>query len=135
MEYRRLGNTGLSVSSICLGCMSYGDPDATLPGESLGWRWALREDDSRPFFKKALELGINFFDTANVYSFGVSEEVTGRALRDMARRGRRGHRHEGQHSAPMRAAPNGRGLSRKGHPPRDRREPEAARHADYVDLY
>jgi len=86
MDYRRLGNTGLSVSRLCLGCMSYGDPNATLPGEAMAWRWALKEDESRPFFKRALDLGINFFDTANVYSFGASEEITGRALRDLARR-------------------------------------------------
>ncbi len=110
MEYRRLGDTGLTVSRICLGCMSYGDPGASLPGAPR-WEWALREEESRPFFKRALELGINFFDTANVYSLGVSEEITGRALRDFARReevviatkvwGR------------MRPGPNGQGLSRK----------------------
>jgi aryl-alcohol dehydrogenase-like predicted oxidoreductase len=111
MEYRRLGTTGLTVSRICLGCMSYGDPDASLPGQSLGWKWALREEDSRPFFKRAIEFGINFFDTANVYSFGASEEVTGRALKDFARR-------EDVVIATkvfsmMRPGPNGRGLSRK----------------------
>jgi aryl-alcohol dehydrogenase-like predicted oxidoreductase len=111
MEYRRLGTTGLTVSRICLGCMSYGDPDASLPGTSLGWKWALREDDARPFFKRALELGVNFFDTANVYSFGASEEITGRALKQMARRDEvviatKVH-------SPMRPGPNGRGLSRK----------------------
>src|SRR5580704_5865904 len=86
MKYHRLGTTGLDVSRICLGCMSYGNPDATLGGDSPSWKWALREDEARPFFKRAIELGINFFDTANVYSFGASEEVTGRALRDLARR-------------------------------------------------
>src|SRR3990172_9707289 len=86
MEYRRLGNTGLTVSRICLGCMSYGDPDATIAGSNLRWEWALKEDAARPFFKRAIELAINFFDTANVYSFGASEEITGRALRDFARR-------------------------------------------------
>lgn len=86
MEYQRLGNTGLTVSRICLGCMSYGDPAATLPGATLRWEWALKEDEARPFFKRAVELGINFFDTANVYSFGASEEITGRALREFARR-------------------------------------------------
>ena len=111
MEYRRLGQTGLSVSRICLGCMSYGDPAATLPGEPPRWEWALREDASRPFFKRALELGINFFDTANVYSFGASEEITGRALREFARR-------EEVVIATkvwgvMRPGPNGGGLSRK----------------------
>jgi aryl-alcohol dehydrogenase-like predicted oxidoreductase len=111
MEYQRLGNTGLSVSRICLGCMSYGDPDAALPGLGLGWKWALREEESRPFFKRAIELGINFFDTANVYSFGASEEITGRALKSFARR-------EEVVIATkvynvMRNGPNGRGLSRK----------------------
>jgi aryl-alcohol dehydrogenase (NADP+) len=78
MDYVRLGRTGLKVSRLCLGCMSYGTPQ---------WRdWILSEEDSRPFFRRALELGINFFDTADMYSRGVSEEVTGRALRDFARR-------------------------------------------------
>jgi aryl-alcohol dehydrogenase-like predicted oxidoreductase len=86
MDHRRLGNTGLNVSRICLGCMSYGDPTAALPGEGARWAWTLKEDESRPFFKRAIDLGINFFDTANIYSLGVSEEITGRALRDFARR-------------------------------------------------
>jgi aryl-alcohol dehydrogenase-like predicted oxidoreductase len=78
MDYVNLGNTGLKVSRICLGMMTYGTPK---------WReWVLSEEDSRPFVKQALELGINFFDTADIYSNGVSEEVTGRALRDFARR-------------------------------------------------
>ena len=76
MEYTQLGKSGLKVSRICLGCMSYG---------TSKWRpWVLDEAESRPFFKRALDLGINFFDTADMYSMGVSEEVTGRALRDMA---------------------------------------------------
>jgi 1-deoxyxylulose-5-phosphate synthase len=79
MEYVRLGSTGLKVSRICLGCMSYGQRGGR-------WVWALPEEESRPFFKKALELGINFFDTADVYSGGVSEEITGRALRDFTSR-------------------------------------------------
>ena len=79
MEYVRLGSTGMKVSRICLGCMSYGQPNEARP-------WVLPEEQSRPFFKRALELGINFFDTANVYSTGASEEVTGRALRELARR-------------------------------------------------
>lgn len=105
MEYTRLGRTGLEVSRLCLGCMSYGDSDrGTHP-------WTLNEERSRPFIRKALELGINFFDTANVYSDGTSEEIVGRALKDFARReevviatkvhGR------------MRPGPNGAGLSRK----------------------
>src|SRR5580765_280608 len=80
MEYIRLGSTGLKVSRICLGCMSYGVPErGTHP-------WTLDEENSRPFIKRALELGINFFDTANSYSDGTSEEIVGRALRDFARR-------------------------------------------------
>jgi len=79
MEYTRFGSTGLKVSKICLGCMSYGDP--------LGrWPWSLKEEESRPFIQRALELGINFFDTADVYSNGASEEILGRALRDFTTR-------------------------------------------------
>ena len=78
MEYVRLGNTGLKVSRLCLGCMTYG---------SSQWRsWVIDEADALPFFKLAIERGINFFDTANVYSQGVSEEVTGKALKQFARR-------------------------------------------------
>jgi aryl-alcohol dehydrogenase (NADP+) len=78
MKYARLGKTGLRVSPVCLGAMTYGSPK---------WRsWVLDEEASRPFIKKALELGINFFDTANAYSQGVSEEVLGRALNDFAAR-------------------------------------------------
>jgi len=132
MEYRRLGSTGLSVSRICLGCMSYGDPAATFPGATMRWEWALNEDESRPFFKRALALGINFFDTANVYSFGASEEVTGRALRDFARReevviATKVH-------GVMRPGPNGGGLSRKA----ILHEIDASLKrlgTDYVDLY
>ena len=79
MDYIRLGATGLKVSRICLGCMTYGQPTER-------WPWALGEEESRPFIKQALELGINFFDTANVYSSGMSEEVVGRALKDFSRR-------------------------------------------------
>ena len=76
MQYAQLGHSGLTVSRICLGCMSYG---------TSKWRpWVLDEADSKPFYRKALDLGINFFDTADMYSLGVSEEVTGRALREMA---------------------------------------------------
>jgi 1-deoxyxylulose-5-phosphate synthase len=78
MKTTRLGKTGLKVSRICLGCMTYGSPN---------WRdWVLGEEESRPFIKKALEAGINFFDTADVYSLGHSEEVLGRALKDFAKR-------------------------------------------------
>ena len=132
MDYRRLGNTGLSVSRICLGCMSYGDPAAALPGQPARWEWALREEESRPFFKRALELGINFFDTANVYSLGRSEEITGRALRDFTRReevviATKVH-------GVMRPGPNGGGLSRKA----ILHEIDASLErlgTDYVDLY
>jgi 1-deoxyxylulose-5-phosphate synthase len=80
MEYTRLGKTGLKVSRICLGCMSYGVPER---GAHL---WSLDEEQSRPYYRRALELGINFFDTANAYSDGTSEEILGRAIRDMTRR-------------------------------------------------
>ena len=83
MDYVRLGRTGMQVSRICLGCMSYGQ--AKTPG-LLEWPWALSEEEGRPYIKRALEAGINFFDTANVYSNGESEEVLGRALRDFANR-------------------------------------------------
>jgi aryl-alcohol dehydrogenase-like predicted oxidoreductase len=104
MEYVKLGSTGLDVSRLCLGCMSYGVPDRG------GHPWSLDEQASRPFIQRAVELGVTFFDTANVYSDGTSEEIVGRALADFARReevviatkvhGR------------MRRAPNGAGLSR-----------------------
>jgi aryl-alcohol dehydrogenase-like predicted oxidoreductase len=77
MRYTSLGSTGMTVSRLCLGCMSYG---------TSAWRpWVLDEDDARPFFRRAIEAGINFFDTADMYAMGVSEEVTGRALRDFGR--------------------------------------------------
>lgn len=105
MDYRNLGRTGLKVSRIALGCMSYGDP--TRGNHS----WVMREEEGRPFIRKALEAGINFFDTANVYSDGASEEVLGRAIRDFTTR-------EAVVIAtkvygPMRPDANGRGLSRK----------------------
>lgn len=78
MDFQRLGKTGLKVSRVCLGTMTYG---------SSKWRdWVLEEEESRPFIQRAIELGINFFDTADVYSLGVSEEILGRALKDFARR-------------------------------------------------
>jgi 1-deoxyxylulose-5-phosphate synthase len=126
MEYARLGTTGLEVSRICLGCMSYGEP------ERGGHPWSLDEEASRPFFREALDAGINFFDTANVYSAGSSEEITGRALLSMTSReevviatkvnGR------------MRPGPNGAGLSRKA----IMAEIDASLQrlgTDYVDLY
>jgi 1-deoxyxylulose-5-phosphate synthase len=105
MEYVRLGSSGLQVSRLCLGMMSYGEPDRG------AHTWSLTEDDSRPFIRRALELGVNFFDTANVYSAGSSEEITGRALRDFARRDEVVIATK-VHGA-MRPGPNGGGLSRK----------------------
>src|SRR3954452_15198422 len=126
MEYTKLGRTGLEVSRICLGCMSYGG------GNRGNHAWSLGEEDSRPFIKRALEAGINFFDTANRYSLGSSEEILGRAVKDFARRdevviatkvyGR------------MRPGPNGAGLSRKA----IMMEIDASLRrlgTDYVDLY
>src|ERR671917_1772342 len=104
MDYVKLGRSGLEVSRLCLGCMTYGTPDRG------NHPWTVDEEQSRPFIKRALELGITFFDTANVYSDGTSEEIVGRALKDFAKReevviatkvhGR------------MRSGPNGAGLSR-----------------------
>lgn len=103
MEYVRLGSTGLKVSRICLGTMTYG---------AKSWRdWVLEEADSRPFFARALELGINFFDTADMYSLGVSEEIVGRALKDMTKRDQVVI--ATKVCQPMGKGPNDRGLSRK----------------------
>ncbi|MFS0561891.1 aldo/keto reductase [Terribacillus sp. 179-K 1B1 HS] len=105
MEYTKLGNTGLDVSRFSLGCMSFGEAERWIH------QWVLNEEQSRSIIKKALDLGINFFDTANVYSMGTSEEFLGRALKDYANRDEivlatkiHGRMHEG---------PNGAGLSRK----------------------
>ena len=110
MNYVNLGKTGLKVSRICLGCMSYGAPATgeLKPGRHA---WTLNEEESEPFFRQALNLGINFFDTANVYSGGASEEVLGRFLKANIRR-------EAvviatKVNGVMRDEPNGRGLSRK----------------------
>ena len=105
MEYVKLGSTGLDVSPVCLGCMSYGEPGRG------AHPWSLDEETSRPFFRRAIEAGINFFDTADVYSAGSSEEITGRALRDFARREEivLATKVHGR----MRPGPNGAGLSRK----------------------
>jgi 1-deoxyxylulose-5-phosphate synthase len=105
MDYIKLGSTGLEVSRLCLGCMSYGEPNRG------GHAWTLTENESRPFIKKALELGINFFDTANVYSDGSSEEIVGRALRDFTNRDDMvlATKVHGR----MRQGANGAGLSRK----------------------
>jgi aryl-alcohol dehydrogenase-like predicted oxidoreductase len=105
MEYTRLGNSGLKVSRLCLGCMTYGVP------ERGSHPWSLNEEQSRPLIARALDLGINFFDTANVYSDGTSEEIVGRALREM------GLRDELVVATkvffPWRDRPNTGGLSRK----------------------
>ncbi len=104
MDYVRLGRTGLEVSRICLGCMTYGAPS---------WRdWVLDEAASRPFLKRALEAGINFFDTADMYSLGASEEVLGRAVKDFAA-GRESVVLATKVYFPMRDGPNQGGLSRK----------------------
>jgi aryl-alcohol dehydrogenase (NADP+) len=126
MDYVRLGATGLQVSRICLGCMSYGVPDRG------AHPWSLDEAEAKPFFTQALDAGVNFFDTANVYSDGTSEEITGRALLSMTSRddlviatkvhGR------------MRPGPNGAGLSRKA----ILTEVDASLRrlgTDYIDLY
>jgi 1-deoxyxylulose-5-phosphate synthase len=126
MDYVKLGRTGLKVSRVCLGCMTYGLPDRG------AHTWTLDEEKSRPLIKRAVELGINFFDTANTYSDGTSEEIVGRALHDFARR-------EEIVIAtkvfyPMREGPNARGLSRKS----IMTEIDASLRrlgTDYVDLY
>ena len=126
MEYARLGSTGMKVSRICLGCMGFGD------AERWTHKWVLNEESSRPIIQKALEMGINFFDTANVYSLGTSEEYLGRALKDFAKRDDviiatkvYSKMHDG---------PNGSGLSRKAilsEIDNSLRRLET----DYVDLY
>jgi aryl-alcohol dehydrogenase-like predicted oxidoreductase len=104
MEYVRFGNTGMMVSRLCLGTMTYGRPTER-------WPWALDEEQSRPFIKKALELGFNFFDTADVYTAGASEEVVGKALRDFAKRDEIVLATKVFN--PMGPGPNDKGLSRK----------------------
>ena len=85
MKYVNLGRTGLKVSRICLGCMTYGEPAQGTPPPGRH-AWSLDESQSEPFFRQALDLGINFFDTANVYSSGLSEEVLGRFLKANTKR-------------------------------------------------
>lgn len=126
MEYVKLGNTGLDVSRLCLGCMGFGDASKWLH------QWVLNEENSRPVIKKALHLGINFFDTANVYSLGSSEEILGRALKDYANRDEvviatkvHGQMHQG---------PNGSGLSRKAIMSELDKSLQRLE-TDYVDLY
>ncbi len=124
MEYVRLGTTGLKVSRICLGTMTYG---------TSKWRpWVLDEAESRPFIKRALELGINFFDTADMYSRGVSEKVLGRALKDFAERDQVVVATKAFY--PMGDGPNDRGLSRKHLFDAIDRSLERLG-VDYVDLY
>jgi 1-deoxyxylulose-5-phosphate synthase len=126
MEYTKLGRTGLDVSRICLGCMSYGG------GNRGNHAWSLGEEESRPFIKRALEAGINFFDTANRYSLGSSEEILGHAIKDFARRNEIviATKVHGR----MRPGANGAGLSRKA----IMAEIDASLRrlgTDYVDLY
>ena len=127
MEHARLGNTGLKVSRLALGCMSYGDP--TTPGAH---EWSLVDDEAQPFFEQAIELGITFWDTANVYQAGTSEEVVGRAIKRYSRREDIvlatkvfGRMHDG---------PGGQGLSRKAI--MEQIDASLTRlGTDYVDLY
>src|SRR5580692_1929265 len=125
MEYTQLGRTGLTVSRLALGCMSYG---------SSKWRpWVLDEPAAKPFFRRAVEAGINFFDTADMYSLGASEEITGRALKEFA-----GSRDDVVIATkvfnPMSDAPNDRGLSRK-HIMAAIDKSLKRLGVDYVDLY
>ncbi len=125
MDYVKLGSTGLKVSRLCLGCMTYG---------TKKWReWVLDEEESRPFIQRALEAGINFFDTADMYSLGVSEEVLGRALRDFGP-GRDRVVIATKVYNPMGDDPNQRGLSRK-HIRHAIDESLRRLGTDYVDLY
>ena len=126
MEYTRLGNSGLKVSRIALGCMSFGDPDRGFS------EWSLREEQAGPFFAQAVELGITFWDTANVYSYGSSEEIVGRAIKTYSRR-------EDVVLATklhfkMHDGPGGSGLSRKA--VMEQIDASLTRlGTDYVDLY
>jgi aryl-alcohol dehydrogenase-like predicted oxidoreductase len=126
MEYTRLGSSGLRISRIALGCMSFGTPGTGMTG------WALGEEDAQPFFRQALELGITFWDTANAYGTGASEEIVGRAIKKLTRR-------DDIVLAtkvffPMHAGPGGSGLSRKAI--MEQIDASLARlGTDYVDLY
>ena len=125
MDFIRFGNTGMTVSRLCLGTMTYGEPTDR-------WQWALNEEQSRPFIKKALELGINFFDTADVYTNGASEKVVGKALKDFAKRDEIVLATKVFN--PMGPGPNDKGLSRK----HIMSAIDASLHrlgTDYVDLY
>lgn len=126
MKTRRLGSTGMEISELCLGCMTYGVPDRG------GHPWTLDEEKSRPLIRKAVEAGINFFDTANVYSDGTSEEIVGRALKEFIPREEAviATKVHGR----MRPGPNGAGLSRKA----IFQQIDASLSrlgADYIDLY
>jgi len=105
MQYIKLGRTGLDVSRVCIGCMGFGEPSRGHPS------WSLDEATSRPLIRQAIEAGINFFDTANMYSNGSSEEILGRALKDFANRD--AVVIATKLMAPMRSGPNAAGLSRK----------------------
>ena len=126
MEYTKLGNTGMDVSRICLGCMGFGD------AERWTHKWVLNEEDSRPVIKKALDMGINFFDTANIYSIGASEEIVGKALKDFANRDEIvvATKVWGK----LREGPNGGGLSRKAILSEIDHSLQRLQ-TDYVDLY
>src|SRR3984957_998489 len=126
MRYIKLGATGLDVSPVAIGAMTYGDPGRGHPV------WSVGEETSRPLIKYALETGINFFDTANMYSYGSSEEILGRALKDFANRDEVVIATKLRH--PMRSGPNGKGLSRQ----EIMTEVEHSlrrRGTDYIDLY
>lgn len=126
MNYQKFGNTGLEVSPICLGCMTYGDP------ERGAHPWTLDEAASRPLIRRAIELGINFFDTANAYSDGTSEEIVGRALNEFARRDEIVI--ATKVCLRVRKGPNGGGLSRKS----IMQEIDASLRrlgVEYIDLY
>ncbi len=126
MDYVKFGNTGMDVSPLCLGTMGFGDPDSGFN------EWALREEESRPVIKKALDLGINFFDTANIYSYGESERVLGTVLKEYA------NRDEivvaTKLFSTMKKAPNSGGLSRKAIFHEIDQSLERLQ-MDYVDLY
>ena len=126
MDYVKFGNTGMDVSRICLGAMGFGDPNSGFH------KWVLEEEESRKVIKSALDLGINFFDTANIYSYGASERILGKALNDYANRDEivvatKVHQQ-------MRQAPNGGGLSRKAIQTEIDHSLERLG-MDYVDLY
>ena len=128
MDYIKLGNTGMDVSRICLGCMGFGEVQPESPGSH---QWVINEEESRTIINRAIELGINFFDTANCYSAGTSEEFLGRALKD--------HKRDDLVVAtkvfiPMRPGPNGGGLSRK-HILAEIDNSLRRLGMDYVDLY